>query len=76
MMPADIWPPQSRYRSSRFTRSLLRAAVRMKLMPLYKDPEHRCLFEAVADDPVLRVIPYGPMNSLVCRCRRARLYAG
>jgi len=72
MLPADIWPPQSRYRSSRFTRSLLRAAVRMKLMP---NP-HVCRFEAVAGDQVLRVVPYGPMNSLRCSCGRAKLYAG
>jgi hypothetical protein len=69
MLPADIWPPQSRYRSSRFTRALLRAAVRMKLI---FDSNHKHVYEASLKNPPR---PFAMGHMVYCRCGEGKIFA-
>jgi hypothetical protein len=43
----------------------------MKLMPLYKDPEHRHVF----DSSVAPVRQWGPMNLVACKCGENKLFS-
>ena len=67
------YPMGSMHRQPTFRERLTQIAAKLRLLPLYRDPSHVCVYTADARNPVRSFGPH--MSFLYCRCGQGKIFA-